>query len=163
MQRANRRRVFKSTEAAPGGADPILSFSRKLPAAEAAICRELRAAIDGALPAATSRIWHAAPVWFVGDTPVVGYSVPARGGVSLLFWNGQAFGDPALEPIGKFKAAQMHYDAGAPIDTKPLRGWLEKAGTLLWDLGEVRERRARAKRDGASSRRRVERRRVQGR
>ncbi|RJP42466.1 MAG: SRPBCC domain-containing protein [Phycisphaerales bacterium] len=28
--------------------------------------------------------------WVVGDTPVVGYSVPARGGVALLFWNGMA-------------------------------------------------------------------------
>jgi hypothetical protein len=93
--------------------------------AEASVCRKLRAEIERALPNATSRVWHGSPVWFVGDIPVTGYNVPAKGGVALLFWNGQAFGDPTLKPIGKDKAAQIHYGALSEIKVTPLRQWFD--------------------------------------
>jgi hypothetical protein len=114
--------------------------------AEASVCRKLRAEIERALPEATSKVWHGSPVWFVGDTPVVGYNVPARGGVVLLFWNGQAFGDQALRPIGKGKAAQIQFGAVSEIKVTPLRRWLKKAGTEIWDFSEIRRQRARARR-----------------
>ncbi|MEP0848427.1 MAG: DUF1801 domain-containing protein [Phycisphaerae bacterium] len=98
----------------------------------------MRAEIERALPDAASKVWHGAPVWFVGNTPVVGYSVPARGGVALLFWNGQAFGDPALKPMGKFKAAQVEFEHTSEIKAAPLRRWLKKAGTELWDIRSIR-------------------------
>lgn len=79
----------------------IAAYDAAQSAAEASICKRLRTEIERALRDAASKIWHGAPVWFVGETPVVGYSVPARGGVVLLFWNGQAFGDPALKAMGK--------------------------------------------------------------
>lgn len=122
----------------------VAAYDAAQSAAEAAICRRLRAEIGRALPAATSRVWHGAPVWFIGETPVVGYNVPARGGVVLLFWNGQAFDDPGLTPIGKFKAAQARFEDAAEIKAAPLRRWLKKAGTALWDIRSIRRRRSRA-------------------
>ncbi|MGE0479622.1 MAG: DUF1801 domain-containing protein [Phycisphaerae bacterium] len=113
--------------------------------AEAPVCRRLRAEIERALPNATSRVWHGSPVWFVGDIPVAGYNVPARGGVVLLFWNGQAFGDSALTPIGKGKAAQTHFRALSEIKVTPLRQWLKKAGAEIWDVSSIRRLRSRAR------------------
>jgi hypothetical protein len=118
----------------------VAAYDSAQPAAEASVCRRLRTEIERALPDATSKVWHGAPVWFVGDTPVVGYSVPARGGVTLLFWNGQAFGDPALNPVGKFKAAQIRFGSPAEIQLPALRRWLRKAGTELWDFSSLRPR-----------------------
>lgn len=123
-------------------ANPIIAYAAALPAADAAICRGLRAEIDGALPSATSRVWHGAPVWFVGDTPVVGYHVTAGGGVNLLFWNGQAFKDPRLTPVGTFKAAQLHFDDVAQIDSKSVRRLVKLAGREIWDHRLIRKRKA---------------------
>jgi hypothetical protein len=124
----------------------IPAYDAAQAAAEASVCRALRAEIERALPGVTSKVWHGAPVWFVGETPVVGYSVPAKGGVALLFWNGQAFDDPALKPIGKFKAAQVHYGDASEIKRTPLRRWLKKAGTEIWDVRSIRRPKARATR-----------------
>jgi hypothetical protein len=123
------------------GDDPVARYDSAQPAPEASVCKRLRAEIERGLPRATSKVWHGAPVWFVGETPVVGYSVAARGGVVLLFWNGRAFGDPALEPAGKFNAARARYTAVSQIETAPLRRWLKKAGTELWDVDSIRRRR----------------------
>ena len=118
----------------------IAAYDAAQSAAEASVCRRLRAEIERALPDATSKVWHGAPVWFVGNTPVVGYSVPASGGVALLFWNGQAFGDPALKPMGKFKAAQIQFEDAPEIKVALLRRWLKKAGTELWDVSSIRRK-----------------------
>jgi hypothetical protein len=79
------------------------------------------------------------PVWFVGENPVVGYKASAKY-VNLLFWNGQSFGDPALQPAGSFKAAQIKFTKVAEIDRKALRRWLKKAGTEIWDYRALRKR-----------------------
>ena len=125
-----------------GGATSVAGYDARQPRALAALCRALRKEIDAALPRASSRIWHGSPVWFVGETPVVGYNVAAKGDVALLFWNGQAFGDPALAPIGKFRAAEVRYADVAAIERAPLRRWLKRAGRELWDLEDLRRRRA---------------------
>lgn len=122
----------------------IAAYDAAQSAAEASICKRLRTEIERALPDAASKVWHGAPVWFVGETPVVGYSVPARGGVVLLFWNGQAFGDPALKAMGKFKAAQVEFKAVSEIRVTSLQRWLRKAGTELWDIRSVRQERGKA-------------------
>ena len=134
------RRVVKSVRTTTS----IPAYDAAQRAAEASICRRLRKEIERALPAASSKVWHGAPVWFVGETPVVGYNVAAKGGVVLLFWNGRAFEDPALTPIGKFKAAQARYANVSEIKEAPLRRWLKTAGTEIWDIEEVRRARARA-------------------
>jgi hypothetical protein len=97
-----------------------------------AMCNALRALIDSALPGATSKVWHGSPVWFVDDNPVVGYSTSAKG-VNLLFWNGQALGEPELQPVGKYGAAQAMFAAPDDIDGDAIRRWLQKAGANVFD------------------------------
>ena len=98
----------------------------------------MRTAIDASLPGATSKIWHAIPVWFIDEVPVVGYSVK-KAGVTLLFWNGQSFDEPTLVPAGKFKAAQIRYAIVDDIDAKALRRWLRKARTQIFDYRTLRK------------------------
>jgi len=112
--------------------DPITRYTETLPANQAAVCRTLREEIDAALPKAAAKIWHGAPVWFIGETPVVGYNARPKD-VNLLFWSGQLFGDSALKPAGKFKAAQIQFSNAAQIERKALRGWLKKCRTEIWD------------------------------
>jgi hypothetical protein len=65
--------------------NPVAGYARAQAPALGAICDRLQAEIDKAIPKATSRIWHGSPVWFIGENPVVGYSVrPKR--VDLMFW-----------------------------------------------------------------------------
>ncbi len=137
---------MKRKQTSKNGETPvsIAAYDAAQPAAEASVCRKLRAEIERALPDATSKVWHGAPVWFLGDTPVVGYNVPAKGGVLLLFWNGQAFGDPVLKSIGKFRAAQTQFGEASEIKITPLRRWLKMARTEIWDVGSIRRLRARA-------------------
>lgn len=97
-----------------------------------AVCETLRGIIDTSLPEAQSRIWHAHPVWFLADNPVVGYS-RLKGGVRVLFWSGQSFATPGLAPEGTFKAAEMRYVTTADIDPERLRLWLAEARDVQWD------------------------------
>jgi hypothetical protein len=112
--------------------DAITRYAESLSACHAAICRTLRKEIDAALPKAASKIWHGSPVWFIGENPVVGYHATPKY-ANLLFWSGQLFGDAALKPLGKFKAAQIQFTDASQIDLKTLRRWLEKAASDIWD------------------------------
>lgn len=122
--------------------DPISRYAAEQNAAHAAICRKLRKAIDTTLKGATSKIWHAIPVWFIGENPVVGYHARAEG-VVLLFWNGQEFDEPDLHAVGKFSAAQIQYAEASEINARQLRAWLRKAGTDIWDYRALRNGRRR--------------------
>lgn len=118
--------------------DAIADYTKEQTTEHAAICEALRTEIDAVLTKATSKIWHAIPVWFIGENPVVGYkATPKR--VNLLFWNGQSLEEPALKAAGKFKAAQIQFTALSQIDTKALRRWLKKAGTDVWDYKGLRQ------------------------
>jgi hypothetical protein len=114
-------------------ADSISSYNAALDVQRAAICEKLRQNIDAALPQATSKLWHAIPVWLVGENVVVGYTA-RKAGVMLMFWNGQHFDEPELEATGSFHMAQIAYDDAAQIDEQKLAGWLAKAGTSIWDM-----------------------------
>ena len=120
-------------------AESVSSYSAALDPERAAICDKLRKNIDAALPQATSKLWHAIPVWLVGENVVVGYTA-RKTGVMLMFWNGQHFDEPELEASGSFHMAQIAYTAPAQIDEQKLAHWLGKAGTSIWDM--VGERRA---------------------
>ena len=126
-------KTTKATAKAQDSADAIAHYATTQTTEHAAICDALRAEIDAALPKATSKIWHAIPVWFIGENPVVGYNVTAKKGVNLLFWSGQAFNEPALKAAGKFKAAQIQFNEVSQIDLKALRRWLERASKDIWD------------------------------
>lgn len=124
-----------SLEKTDGGA--IARYGATAATGHARICRLLQSEIERALPAATAKIWHTMPVWFVGQNPVVGYKVSAKH-VNLLFWNGQAFGEPLLKAAGKFKAAQIQFTDVSQVERAALRRWLERAGSELWDFKGVR-------------------------
>src|ERR1051325_8870484 len=94
--------------------EAVTRYAEALPASYAAICRTLHREIDAALPKAASKIWHTMPVWFMGENPVVGYKATPKH-VNLLFWTGQSFGDDALKPVGKFKAAQIRFTEASQI------------------------------------------------
>jgi hypothetical protein len=122
----------KSVEGAPGGGDRIAAYSQAQPLAFRTICGVLRELIDTALPKATSKVWHGSPVWFIDDNPVVGYNATAKT-VNLLFWNGQAFDEAGLKPVGKYRAAQAMFDDAAEIDPNVVRRWLKKAESNVFD------------------------------
>lgn len=123
---------LNDTEGGPNGADQIVAYSQAQPLALRTICDSLRELIDTALPKATSKVWHGSPVWFIDDNPVVGYNATAKV-VNLLFWNGQAFDEAGLKPVGKYRAAQAMFGAVAEIDPKAVRRWLKKAKSDVFD------------------------------
>ncbi len=122
----------RTVERGLAGAGQIAAYSEAQSPPFRATCEALRTLSDTALPAATSKIWHGSPVWFKDDNPVVGYNATAKA-VHLLFWNGQAFDEPALKPVGKYRAAQATFRDAADIDRMVIRGWLKKAKSDVFD------------------------------
>ena len=112
--------------------DQVVAYSQAQPPPFRAICDLLRALIDTALSNATSKVWHGSPVWFIDGNPVVGYNATAKS-VNLLFWNGQAFDEPGLKPVGKYRAAQAVLRDAAEIDAKVIRRLLKKAKSDVFD------------------------------
>lgn len=92
-----------------------------------AICDLLANEIDRALPEAGNKVWHAHPVWFLDGNPVAGYS-KLKSCIRLLFWSGQSFDEPGLQPEGSFKAAEARYGSVAEVDSRPCTaGWARHA------------------------------------
>ncbi|HYH75386.1 MAG TPA: DUF1801 domain-containing protein [Candidatus Saccharimonadales bacterium] len=104
------------------------------------ICKLLATEIHRALPQAEYKIWHGSPVWFLQGNPVVGYAA-RKHNIQLLFWSGQSFDEPGLEPEGTFKAAQARYTDASQVDTADLQRWLEKAQKIQWDYKNIVKRR----------------------
>lgn len=104
------------------------------------ICKILNRELDKNLPNSQSKIWHAAPVWFINENPIVGYWV-RKGYVQLLFWSGQSFDEPDLSPEGSFKAAEKRYTDVSEIKSDDLKRWLEKAEKIQWDYKNIVKRR----------------------
>jgi hypothetical protein len=123
---------------------PVASYAKGEAPALSAICEKLQAEIDRAVPKATSKIWHGSPVWFIGENPVVGYSVRSTR-VDLMFWSGQLFDEPLLKPVGKDKAAQVSIRDESEIKLAELRRWLKKAQAIIFDYaGTYAKKRATA-------------------
>lgn len=114
-------------------------------AESAALMVQLRKVIDEVLPEASSKIWHAHPVWFLDGNPVVGYS-QLKEAVRLLFWSGQSFSSVGLEPSGTFKAAEYRYTSVTDIDQQALREWLAEARGTQWDYKNIVKRRGKLER-----------------
>jgi hypothetical protein len=129
MKKSNQ---LKSTDREPNNDKQIAAYSECQSPATRAMCDQLWEFIDATIPNATSKVWHGSPVWFIGENPVVGYSATAKS-VNLLFWNGQAFKEPALIPVGKYGAARAKFSEFSEIDVKVLRRWLKKAKTDVFD------------------------------
>jgi hypothetical protein len=129
---AKKSTTHKSAKVDADGDAQITAWSNAQPPAARAICDALRELIAKSLPKKTSKVWHGSPVWFSGDNPVVGYSAKGTS-ISLLFWNGQAFHEPELKPVGKYGAAEAVFNDAAEIDGKVVRRWLKKAGANVFD------------------------------
>lgn len=116
------------------------------------ICEALAKAIDRRFSAredAECKIWHRHPVWFLGGNPIVGYS-KLKGCIRLLFWSGQSFDEPGLEPEGSFKAAEARYTSEDDISLKDLKRWLEKSIEIQWDYKNIVKRKGKLVRVKAS-------------
>jgi len=113
-------------------ADPVAAYARVQQPRFRKTCDHLREVIEAALPQAACRVWHGSPVWFIEGNPVVGYYVTAKS-VNLLFWNGRAFREPDLEPVGKYTAAQARFTRTESINPGHLRRWLGKARSDVLD------------------------------
>jgi hypothetical protein len=118
----------------------ILEYSKKLSPADQEICELLRATIEKELPKATGKVWHGHPVWFIDGNPIVGYH-RQKASLRILFWSGQSFDEPALEAIGKFKAAGMAAEALETFDLKVFKRSLKKSKTIQWDYANLPKKR----------------------
>ncbi len=117
----------------------IQSYNNSLSAADKAICDLLAGEISDNLPEAENKIWHRHPVWFLDGNPVAGYS-KLKDSVRLLFWSGQSFDEPGLQPEGSFKAAEARYIAAGEVNLEDLRRWLKKAREIQWDYKNLVKR-----------------------
>ncbi len=104
-----------------------------------AICTLLSGEISRNLPEAENKIWHGHPVWFLGGNPIVGYS-KLKNCIRLLFWSGQSFDEPGLQPEGKFKAAEVRYTSVEQINTSALKRWINKSKQIQWDYKNIVKR-----------------------
>jgi hypothetical protein len=123
----------------------IQAYNDSMSTEDKEICQKLAKVIDQQLAGAESKIWHRHPVWFLDGNPIVGYS-KLKGSVRLLFWSGQSFEEPDLQPEGTFKAAEARYTDVKQVNTKQLKGWIEKAATIQWDYKNLIKRKGRLER-----------------
>jgi hypothetical protein len=123
----------------------IKAYNDEQVAGDKAICALLAKEITAALPEAESKIWHRHPVWFLDGNPVAGYS-KLKDAVRLLFWSGQSFDEPDLQPEGTFKAAEARYTDKKQVNVEQLRGWLAKARDIQWDYKNLVKRKGKLER-----------------
>lgn len=100
----------------------------------------LQNTIDQMLSEASSKIWHALPVWFIEENPIVGFSKQKRG-MRLMFWSGSDFEEENLSVRGeKFKDASIFYQSVDEINLEDLNRWLHKSVQIQWDYKNLVKR-----------------------
>jgi len=124
----------------------IKKYNDKLEANEKEICNRLYTIIESELANAEKKIWHAHPVWFLDENPIVGYS-KLKDGIRLLFWSGADFEEDKLQ-LGseKFKDASIRYTNIEQINLDELTRWLKKAQTIQWDYKNIVKRKGKLER-----------------
>ncbi len=124
--------------------DPeIRNYNEQQESGHKELCDLLAAEIDNHLHGASSKIWHAHPVWFLNENPTVGYS-KQKPGIRLMFWSGADFEEPALNVPGKkFKDASVFFNNASEVDTADLRRWLHKAQDIQWDYKNLAKQKGR--------------------
>lgn len=126
----------------------ILSYNASQSPTDQRTCDALAKSIDAALstqPDAENKIWHRHPVWFLDGNPIAGYS-KLKDCIRLLFWSGQSFDEPGLEPEGAFKAAQARFTTPDQIAPKHLKRWLAKSIQIQWDYKNITKRKGKLER-----------------
>lgn len=118
----------------------IQAYNDALTDGDKAIANLLAQTIDGNLPGAESKIWHAHPVWFLDGNPIVGYS-KLKNNLRLMFWSGQSFEEEQLNLQGKkFKDAAIAYTDVSEVNTEDIKRWLTKAADIQWDYKNIVKR-----------------------
>jgi hypothetical protein len=118
----------------------IGAYNAKQTAVDKEICDHLANSIDKELTKAESKVWHAHPVWFLDENPIVGYS-KQKAGIRLMFWSGAGFEEDDLNVIGKkFKDASVFYNSASEIKAKDLKRWLKKSKEIQWDYKNIVKR-----------------------
>ena len=118
----------------------IRNYNNSLSDNDKAICEQLAQLIDKNLAKAESKIWHAHPVWFLDENPIVGYS-KQKAGIRLLFWSGADFEEEQLAIRGKkFKDASILYKEKNEVVEKDLKRWLKKSESIQWDYKNIVKR-----------------------
>ena len=124
----------------------ILKYNKSQNAAHKKVCNKLAELIDENLLKAESKIWHAHPVWFLDDNPIVGYS-KQNPGIRLMFWSGKDFDEDKLNVRGeKFKDASIFYNDEKEINSKDLKRWLKKSKQIQWDYKNLIKRKGKLER-----------------
>jgi hypothetical protein len=124
----------------------IAKYNKRQIAGHKQVCDVLAREIDGDLPGAESKIWHANPVWFLDGNPIVGYS-KQKPGIRLMFWSGADFEEPGLNIVGKkFKDASVFYNDVSEVKKSDLRRWLKKSRAIQWDYKNIVRRKGRLER-----------------
>jgi len=117
----------------------IRAYNARQSKADKAICSLLASTIIEELPKADYKIWHAHPVWFLDENPIVGYH-RLKDCIRILFWSGQSFEEPALKSEGRFKAAEARYTSVEQVNVKDLKCWLKKSKAIQWDYKNIVKR-----------------------
>lgn len=124
----------------------ILKYNERQEPGDKELCALLAQEIDRNLPDAESRIWHAHPVWFLDENPIVGYS-KQKSGIRLMFWSGADFEEAGLNVLGKkFKDASIFYRNAPEVNKADLKRWLRKARDIQWDYKNIVRRKGRLER-----------------
>lgn len=124
----------------------IVAYNKKLLQQDQEICDLLALTIEKELPDAESKIWHAHPVWFLNQNPIVGYS-KQKPGIRLMFWSGADFNVEELSQKGiKFKDASIFYKQISEIKLDDLRRWLLKSMEIQWDYKNIVRRKGQLER-----------------
>lgn len=118
----------------------IADYNKSLDKTSREICDLLATLISEGLTKAEGRVWHGAPVWFLNDNPLVGYS-KKKSGVELLFWSGQSFDEVDLVKVGKFKAAGIVYSDVKEVKKTVVKCYLQKSKKFQWDYANVAKNR----------------------
>lgn len=126
--------------------EEIKSYNNQQTATDQEICHLLSTIISSELTNAVSKIWHAHPVWFLDDNPIVGYSKQKKG-IRLMFWSGADFEEENLNIRGqKFKDASIFYNCVTDVNTNELIRWLKKSKEIQWDYKNIIKRKGKLER-----------------
>ena len=124
----------------------IQAYNNKQTPVDKEICDLLATTIDNELTEAKCKIWHAHPVCFLDDNPIVGYS-KQKAGLRLMFWSGADFKEEKLNIRGKkFKDTSIFYTTVEQINTKDLTNWLKKSREIQWDYKNLIKRKGQLER-----------------
>ncbi len=126
--------------------EDIIAYNNRQQPSDSIICDALAQIITQNLLNATNKLWHAHPVWFIEDNPIVGYS-KQKAGIRLMFWSGADFEELGLNVLGKkFKDASVFYNDLSEIKESDLKRYLQKANDIQWDYKNIVKRKGKLER-----------------